>query len=71
MATISAEKLQAEARANPDKLADAFHRSLVGSYSSLTRARVRQAVDRWIAKEKPEGVIDMFIHGWLNDGIDD
>ena len=71
MATISAEKLQAEAKAHPDKLAKEFCRSLRGSYRDLTEERTRQAIDRWIAGEKPQGVIDMFIHGWLNEGIDD
>ena len=71
MTTISAEKLQEAARANPDLLAREFWRSLKGSYTSLTQDLVRQAIDRWISGEPAQGVIDMFVHGWLNDGIDD
>ena len=71
MAKVMAAKLQEMAQEHPDQLARVLWGSLKGSYSSLTVERVRQAIDRWAAHEKAEGVIDMFVFGWLDDGIDD
>jgi len=71
MATLSATFVQALARSNPDRLARTFHASLVGSYRTLTIERVRDAIDHWLAGQKAEGIIEMFVFGWLDDGVDD
>ena len=71
MTEISPELLQGQAKTNPKGLAKVFCKSLQRSYPSLTEEVTLEAIESWGKGAKPKGIIEMFVHGWLDDGIDD
>jgi len=66
---MRAEFLQARAKDSPDELAKAFTATLRDFGYPVTQEYVRQYIQHWLDGQPPHGGPEMFIHGWLTDGM--
>lgn len=67
---ITAAALQAKAQEAPKATAEAFRKTLVDfGYTGLTQADCEKEIASFFAGAVPVGVIAMFIHGWLKEGM--
>ena len=67
---MTPEQLKSIWRTQPGKLTRALHVTLVDfGYRDLQTETVQKSIERYYAGEKSAGVIDGFVHGWLQNGI--
>ena len=66
----TAEQFRATWESHPDTLVRAFTRVLVDFGYHVSPASVQEWITSYYAGEKPRGGPAMFVHGWLQKGID-
>ena len=67
---ISGESLQKLAKGRPEVLAMTFAKMLRDfGYPSLTAEYVQKVIGDYEPGKTPAGIIEMFVFGWLEDGI--
>ena len=67
---MTPEQLQALAKSNPRKVAEAFATTLVDFGYPIAANAVEPYIASFFAGEKPKGGPEGFVHGWLRDGMD-
>ena len=68
---ITAQQLKAKWDSDPNALIKAIQGCLVDfGYEGLEFETVSQAIKNFYDGEAPQGVIEMFVAGWLKDGVD-
>lgn len=71
MTDLTQERLKTEWENNPEPFIQAFYATLRDfGYTSLNPQTVRDAIQTYVDGQAPEGVIAMFVHGWLKNNLE-
>ncbi|MDP2661266.1 MAG: hypothetical protein Q8R28_11120 [Dehalococcoidia bacterium] len=65
---MTPEQVQRAVKKNRAYIVEVFTASLQESYPHTKAESVEAAIASWERKEPPQGIIELFVHGWLNTG---